>query len=31
MVQIPEVVLELISNGGFPAKHLSYSSLKEYL
>lgn len=31
MVQIPEVVRELISNGGFPTKHLSYSSLKEYL
>lgn len=31
MQHIPDIVSELISNGGFPTKHLSYSSLKEYL
>lgn len=31
MIQLHSFALELISNGGFPTKHLSYSSIKEYL
>lgn len=31
MIQINEFTRELIANGGFPVKHLSYSSMKEYL
>lgn len=31
MIQLHSFALELIANGGFPTKHLSYSSIKEYL
>lgn len=31
MIQLHPIALEVIANGGFPVKHLSYSSIKEYL